>query len=274
MRTYLASLLVVGSVVGVGCDDDGVSPPPGGPQPPLDRPAVEGDEAVFRPLTTTISVSDSWSNYRSPPSQRMMVTIDLEPVDATTGTVPGLSVLLQGEPLPWTDATPDAAFVPGQTRRQNFQHELPAAAMPADRVLRFVFDYRGSRLRYDLALIPRIVILSPRGSVSTGADEVAMEWTPALEMGETAIDLHTVYYGGDPVNPTVVGTCQVAYADSRSEPSRAVFTRTVAASPAHEPPCSGWATVSSRRSSVVAAPFESLAVRTFHQTTEYLSFAP
>lgn len=270
MRNHLVCLLVFGAGLGVACG--GGRGELGGPQPPVDGPAAEGDVAVFRPLTAVISVSEVSSNLSAATTERMIVTVDVAPVDATTGTVPGLLVSMQNEPLAWTDAVPDAAFVPGETRRQHLLRELPAAAIPGDRVIRFDFDYQGARLRYDLAVIPRIEIVSPRGSVSAGLEELGVEWTPPLEIGSTRLELRTVHYEGDPSNPTTVSTCNLGYTLTHNEPARAVFTRTIAAS-GREPPCNGWASVAHRRSDTVASAFKSLVVQTYQMTIEHLTFA-
>jgi hypothetical protein len=233
-------------LVCVGCD--------AGPSPPPE--VVVGDPTVFRDLGATVSVSDVVSAQ----SQRLLVDVDVGPLDATTGTVPGLSILLQGQPMPLVDANPDLGIVPGEVRRQIFKHELAPSEVPDDRVLRFTFEYRGSRVQQHVALAPRIVIQTPGNAVSATHDELALSWTPDLGADRTTVGIRTVHYAS---NPTTVSSCKVLYAEAVREPGRAVFTRTLDPSEyAKAPPCTGWANVDVRLDDMVAGtPFESFRLR-------------
>lgn len=272
MRTYLLPALMVclscgGNVSSPTSEGDGVPS-----EPPLERPTVEGDDAVFRALATTITVSDNASNTPSKQSQRMFVDVQVGPLDKATGTVPGLSVLLQGEPMPLTDGNPDRAPMPGEVKARIFRRELADSGVPRDRVLHFVFEYRGSRLRYDLILASRVAIQSPRASVSAAPEELSLEWTPALGVDDTTIELSTTHYSA---NPTTVSMCNVQYSAARREPSKAVFTRKFDAFQyAKAPPCVGRASISNRQSSLVNAPFESLRIATSQHVMEEFTVNP
>lgn len=269
MRTYLPLALLVC----LHCGGSVSSPTSeGGGVPPLERPTVEGDDAVFRALSTTITVSDNTSNTPSKQSQRMFVAVQVGPPDKATGTVSGLSVLLQGEPMPLTNANADTPPMSGEVEAQIFRRELADSGIPRDRVLHFVFEYRGSRLRYDLVLASRVAIQSPRGSVSAAPEELALEWTPALGVDKTTLELTTTHYSA---NPTTVSMCKVQYSAARREPSRAVFTRKFDTFEyAKEPPCVGRASISNRQSSLVSAPFESLRIETSQRVTEEFTVNP